>query len=131
MNIFVRPKFLKFSPQIFVIWAEAIVYKNKIINENWGKIHFLQFAFIFSNVVSILTSSKLDNDFIRYIIFQPVTVLNLWWVNFCVQLIENFEGSFFQIIVTNVVWTRVPKCLIAVFIVRWWKISRNEKTFAF
>ena len=60
-------------------------------------------CFVPSNVISILTSSKLDNDFLRPITFQPVIILNVWWLNCHAKLIENFEGSSLQIIVTNTV----------------------------
>ena len=56
-----------------------------------------------SNLINIFTSSKLDNDFLRPITFQPITTLSVWRDNFQVKLNENFVGSFLQIIVTNIV----------------------------
>ena len=62
---------------------------------------FIPLNIFFSNLISILMPRKLGNDFLRPITFQPVTILDIRWVNCYVQLIENFEGSFYQIIVTN------------------------------
>ena len=58
----------------------------------------------FSNETSILTPSKLDSDILSPITFQSVTILNVWRVICHVHIIENFEGSFLQIIVTNSIW---------------------------
>ena len=86
-----------------VIWTEAIIYKNWIINTNQVKIYSLRLV-VFSNEVSILVPSKLDNDFLRPITSQPVTIFNVWRVSCHVQLIKNFEGKFPWIMDTNTVW---------------------------
>ena len=43
---------------------------------NKGNIHSFQLVLVFSNVISNLTPSKLD-DFLWPITFQPVTILNI------------------------------------------------------
>ena len=88
----------------FVLWAEAIIYKNWITDTSEAKIHSLQLVFVLPNQITILTPSKLDDYFFRPIAFQPVTILNVWRVNCHVQLIKNVAGSFLQIIITNSIW---------------------------
>ena len=58
----------------------------------------LNIFLFFSIVINILPPSKLDNDFIRPITFQPGTILNVWRVNRHVQVIKGFEGSALHII---------------------------------
>ena len=53
-----------------MIWTEAIIYENWIIDANQAKIHFLQRVFVFPNQISILTLRKLDDYFLRPLLFN-------------------------------------------------------------